>query len=98
MHARPEIREVLIGMKLRRWCLISTHPFVDKSCPPARARRNYWRLLAKYPEIAAKLGLSEISVYERPQQPKSIAGSILIIPMAYTAGKIGLPQVFPVTF
>jgi hypothetical protein len=63
MHARPEIREILIIKKLRRWQLIARYPFVDKSCPPARARRNFWRLCAKHPEIAIRLGLSATSVY-----------------------------------
>jgi len=38
------LREILIIKKLRRWQLIARYPFVDKSCPPARARRNFWRL------------------------------------------------------
>jgi hypothetical protein len=63
MRARPEIREILIGKKLRHWQLIALHPFVDRSCPPSRARRNFWRLAAKYPQIAARLGLKAGSVY-----------------------------------
>jgi hypothetical protein len=63
MHARPEIREILIVKKLRRWRMIAQYPSVDPSCPPSRARRNYWRLCAKHPKIAAKLGLSATSVY-----------------------------------
>jgi hypothetical protein len=63
MHARPEIREVLITKKLWRWIMISKYPFVDPTCPPSRARRNYWRLLRAYPEIGERLKLSETSVY-----------------------------------
>jgi len=63
MHARPEIRQILIAKKLRRWLLIAQHPFVDRSCPPARARRDYWRLFAKHSELANRLGLSIASVY-----------------------------------
>jgi putative SOS response-associated peptidase YedK len=40
MHARPQIRDILIAQKLRRWSLIAQHPFVDLTCPPARARRK----------------------------------------------------------
>jgi putative SOS response-associated peptidase YedK len=29
----------------------------------ARARKNYWRLLRKYPEVDARLGLNEGSAY-----------------------------------
>jgi hypothetical protein len=63
MHARPQIRDILVAKKLRRWLLIAHHPFVDRSCPPARARRNYQRLFAKHSELAKRLGLSITSVY-----------------------------------
>ena len=63
MRARPQIRDVLVAKKLKRWLLIAQHPFVDRSCPPSRARRNYWRLFAKHPQIAAKLGMTIASVY-----------------------------------
>ena len=63
MHARPEIREILVAKKLRRWLLIAHHPFVDRSCTPQRARRNYWRLFAKHSELANRRGLSITSVY-----------------------------------
>jgi len=63
MHARPQIRDILIAKKLRRWLLIAQHPFVDRSCAPSRARRNYWRLFARHPQIAAKLGMTIGSVY-----------------------------------
>jgi hypothetical protein len=63
MHARPEIRQILIAKKLKRWALISKYPYVDPSCPPSRARRNFHRLCARHPQIAAKLGLSAASVY-----------------------------------
>jgi hypothetical protein len=36
---------------------------VDPSYSRDRARKNFWRLLRSYPEIAAKLGLNDGSVY-----------------------------------
>ncbi len=63
MRARPELVEILVAKKLRRWLLVAHHPFVDPTCPPSRARLNYWRLFAKHPQIAAKLGLTIESVY-----------------------------------
>ena len=63
MHARPEIRDVIIAQKLRRWCLLAKYPGVEPGCPPARARRNFHRLCARHPQIAQKLGLSAASVY-----------------------------------
>jgi hypothetical protein len=43
MHARPEIRTILIAKKMRRWTLIAKYPAVYPGYSPARARRNYWR-------------------------------------------------------
>jgi hypothetical protein len=63
VHARPQIREILIINKLKRWALISKYPSVDPTCPPSRARRNFHRLCARYPEIAAKIGMTAVSVY-----------------------------------
>lgn len=63
MHARPQVREILIAQKLRKWRLIALHNFVDPTCPPSRARRNYQRLFAKHSELAKRLGLSITSVY-----------------------------------
>ena len=64
MHARPQIRDILIAKKMRRWSMIARCPLIDPSCPPSRARKNFWRLCSRYPEILAKLKLSELSVYE----------------------------------
>ena len=66
MNARPQVREVLIAAKLKRWAMIGQHPFIDATCPPARARRNFARLYARYPEIALRIGLSATSAYPPP--------------------------------
>jgi hypothetical protein len=63
MNARPRIREILIGKTMQRWSMIARHNFIDPAYPRSRARRNFWRLLRAYPEIAARLGLNEGSVY-----------------------------------
>ena len=65
MNARPQIREKLLEIRMRRWCKLARYPLLNIKCPPARARKNYWRLLKSYPEIAARLDLHELSVYER---------------------------------
>ena len=64
MHARPEVRDSLLGLKMRRWLLRARHPSIDPRCPTWRARKNYWRLLDKHPELAAKLGFNRLSVFE----------------------------------
>lgn len=63
MHARPEIREILISKKLKRWALIAQFPGIHPTCHPSRARKNFWRLCARYPEIAKRLGLTAASLY-----------------------------------
>jgi len=63
MNGRREIREKLIETKMLRWCHAAQWYPLDRRHPPARARKNYWRLCARYPEIMRRLGLSETSVY-----------------------------------
>jgi hypothetical protein len=63
MHARPQVRDILVAQKLRHWSLVARHNFVEPSYPRAKARKNYWRLFRRYPEIAQRIGLHEWSVY-----------------------------------
>jgi hypothetical protein len=62
MHARKELQRILIAGKTLRWCNVARRPQLDPKCPPGRARRNFWYLWNRYPEIAAALGLDEWSV------------------------------------
>jgi hypothetical protein len=66
LYTRPTVnsKRQWIEANPKRWLLIDRYPFVDSSCPPARARRNYWRLCAKHQEIMVKSGLSILSVYD----------------------------------
>jgi len=64
MNARPQIRERLLELKIRRWCSIARCPLIAPKCPPSQARKNYWRLCSRYPHIMRRLQLSEVSVYE----------------------------------
>ena len=63
MHARPQIREHLLARSMQKWALIGRHPSAYPNCPAPRARRNFSRLLAKYPQIAERLGLTPLSAY-----------------------------------
>ena len=63
MHARPEVRQILISHKLQRWSLIGQHPHAYPNCSPSRARRNYARLFARHEELARRLGLTPVSAY-----------------------------------
>jgi len=63
LRARPEVKEILIASKLKHWSLIGQHPWSYPSCSPARARKNFSRLLAKYPDLGRRLNLTIASAY-----------------------------------
>ena len=63
MNARLPVKQILIARKLRRWSMICRYEHIEPSFSRARARKNYWRLFHRYPEIAARLGLHEWSVF-----------------------------------
>jgi hypothetical protein len=64
MRARPEVRDGLIAFKIRRWRIIALNPLAFDGYSATQARKNYWRLCARYPEIMTKLGLSATSVVQ----------------------------------
>jgi len=64
MNGRQAIRFAIISRKMQHWAMVARNPKAySHICQPSRARRNYWRLIARYPEIAARLGFNEASVY-----------------------------------
>jgi len=63
MHAREEVKIRIIATKLKRWHAIAHYPLIDIRCPTWRARKNFQKLVRRYPEIAARLGFDELSVY-----------------------------------
>jgi len=64
MNGRKPIREALIRQKILHWRNAARSPAFYKGIPPARARRNFWRLIDRHPEIATQLGVHEASVYD----------------------------------
>jgi|SRR5438094_5080723 len=64
MNARKEIRDHLIAIRMRRWLDIARCPLVNLRCPTWRARKNFWALQKRYPDLARRLGLTETSVFE----------------------------------
>ncbi len=63
MNCRPEIRELLIEKRMRRWWNALKYPLHEVKCPPARARRNVLKLMQRYPLIAERLNLTVVRVY-----------------------------------
>jgi hypothetical protein len=44
------------------WLKIARSPLTNMKCPTWRARRNFWHLCRKYPDLSRRLGLDELSV------------------------------------
>lgn len=63
MRARPEIRERLLAAKMMRWAMVGRRPAAYPNISPSRARKNFSRLLAKYPDLARRLNLGAASAY-----------------------------------
>ena len=63
MRARPEIREHLLARKMQRWALIGRYPSMYPNFSPARARRNFMRLIARHPELARRLRMGPLDAY-----------------------------------
>jgi hypothetical protein len=63
MRAKPQLREHLLATKMKRWAIIGRCPTAYPNCSPSRARRNYARLAARYPELARRLGMDTLSAY-----------------------------------
>ena len=64
MNARPEVKQILIAKRMKRWHSIARYPLFDPKCKPARARRNAMRLMKKYPMIAEALKIDVVSLYQ----------------------------------
>lgn len=65
MRARPEVRRILICHKLRKWSLIAQFPQMYPHQSASRARRNLFRLMARYPDETRSMNLSVASAYPR---------------------------------
>lgn len=63
MRARPLLHEHLVSIAMQKWTLMGRYPSGHPKTSVARARRNFSRLLAKYPQIAERLGLDALSAY-----------------------------------
>lgn len=63
MNARQTIREHLIAERMRYWLMIARTPLMNPKCPRWRARKNFWALQKRYPDLAKRIGLTEVSVF-----------------------------------
>jgi hypothetical protein len=63
MNPRKEIHEHLVIERMRHWLRISRCSLLDIRVPKWRARKNFWALCRRHPELAKRLGLSAISVF-----------------------------------
>ena len=65
MNCREEIREHLIAEKMKFWLMIARTPVIKPNIPTWRARRNFWYLCRKYPDLSRRIGCDETSVFRR---------------------------------
>ena len=56
MNAREVVRKTLLRKKITHWRSVALGFKIDQTCTRSRARKNYWRLCARYPEIMMSLG------------------------------------------
>ena len=63
MNGRPAVREAIIRKKILHWKTVVFNPSFYRDIPPSQARKNFWRLIARYPQVAARLHVDEASVY-----------------------------------
>ncbi len=66
MNARKEIRDHLIAAHMKRWLDIARCPIMNTRVPTWKARKNFWSLCRKHPEIAACLGYTEALIIPNP--------------------------------
>src|SRR6266571_4535340 len=66
MNARREIRDHLIAARMKVWLDIARCPIMNTRVPTWRARKNFWSLCRKHPEIAARLGYTEALIIPSP--------------------------------
>jgi len=64
MRARPEIRDLLLLERMKKWLNIALMPSLDKHVTVGYARKRYWALVRAHRTVAAKAGLDERTILE----------------------------------
>ena len=63
MNAKPAIREHLIARRMKYWLDIARTPLMNTKVPTWRARKNFWALQKRHPDLPKRLGLTLVSVF-----------------------------------
>ena len=66
MNARKEIRDHLLAARMKAWLDIARCPIMNTKVPTWKARKNFWSLCRRHPEIAARLGYTEALIIPSP--------------------------------
>src|SRR5438132_8989271 len=66
MNAREQIRDHLIAARMKVWLDIARCPIMNTRVPTWKARKNFWSLCRRHPEIAACLGYTEALIIPSP--------------------------------
>ena len=67
MRIRQSLVNAVVGGKMRKWrnIALAGGRTAGSNTNAAHARKNFWHLLKRYPEVAASLGLTQDSVYTK---------------------------------
>ena len=63
MNAREEIRDHLRIKMMRYWLDIARCPLFNTKVPTWRARKNFWALCKRHPDLARRCGFNPTSVF-----------------------------------
>ena len=63
MNCGEKIRDHLIIERMRRWLMIARTPLIEPRVPKWQARKNFWYLCRKYPDLCRRAGYDETSVF-----------------------------------
>jgi len=64
MNASPEVKEVLIVNRMKRWLSIIQQPCLRRRHKTTQARRNYLKLVRRHQSLAAAHKLTEQAAFE----------------------------------
>ena len=73
MNARKEIRDHLLAARMKAWLDIAQCPLINTKMPTWKARKNFWSLCRRHPEIATRLGYTEALIIPSPLHGLSTA-------------------------
>lgn len=63
MNARTEIKDALLVQRMKHWLDIARCPLINTKVPTWKARKNFWALCKRHPDLAQTHGYGPTSVF-----------------------------------